>query len=262
MVEDAGKLRAAGLMGFYQGAATGTFDVWTFLMIALQTDAPAVLPAQQGEPVWTQPGMIEAVGVWQRLFTQQVFQPGALSALQYPTGANLFAAGRVGVIALGSWWLQATGLSDQPGLKTMSDYGTFSFPAVRAGGAPTPPFGGVDFGWGITEQAAASPAVLAATKVVLEEFISGVGEQVALNELNDLPAFNGMQPTVPMPAHLKQVYDGYISQLPSAHPHVIGNPIINQSLISSLQAIGAGKMTPQAAMAAVQETALAQQKAH
>jgi raffinose/stachyose/melibiose transport system substrate-binding protein len=262
LVADAEKLRAAGFIPFYQGASTGTFDVWTFLQIALQTDQEGVLAGERGEPVWDKPGMIEAAHVWQRLFTDHVFQPGALSALQYPTGANLFAAGRVGIISLGSWWLQQTGLSDQPGLKTMSDYGIFSFPAVRNGGAATPPFGGVDFGWGITDTASKSPAELAAAKIVLKEFISGVGEQEALNQLNDLPAFNGKTPGQTMPPHLTEVYDSYIKQLASAHPHVIGDPVINQSLISGLQAIGAGSMTPEAAMQAVQKTALAQQKAN
>jgi raffinose/stachyose/melibiose transport system substrate-binding protein len=261
LVADAAKLRQAGFIAFYQGAATGTFDVWTYTQIAVQTDLASMLAAQQGAPVWDKPGMIEAAQVWQRLFTDQVFQPGALSALQYPTGANLFAAGRVGVISLGSWWLQQTGLSDRPGLKTMEDYGTFNFPAVRAGGQPSEAMGGVDFGWGITDNAAKSPEVLAAAKVVLHEFISGVGEQEALNQLNDLPAFNGMKPTQAMSPHLTELYETYIKQLATAHTHVIGNPVINQSLISSLQAIGAGKLTPEAAMQAVQATAVAQQKA-
>ncbi len=96
---------------------------------------------------------------------------------------------------------------------------------------------------------------------MLHEFISGVGEQEALNSLNDLPAFNGMKPTQTMSPHLTALYDTYIKELSTAHTHVIGNPVINQSLISSLQAIGAGKLTPEAAMQAVQATALAQQKA-
>jgi raffinose/stachyose/melibiose transport system substrate-binding protein len=150
MVADAAKLRDAGFIAFYQGAATGSFDVWTYLQIAVQTDLKGVLAGETGGAVWTQPGMIEAAHVWQRLFTDAVFQPGALSALQYPIGANLFAAGRVGAISLGSWWLQQTGLSDRPGLKTMSDYGKFSFPAgahrasrsaasMSAGASPTTP---------------------------------------------------------------------------------------------------------------------------
>jgi raffinose/stachyose/melibiose transport system substrate-binding protein len=261
LVADAAKLRNAGFIPFYQGAATGTFDVWVYLQIAAQTDIASVLAGEQGAPIWTAPGMVEAARVWQRLFNDHVFQPGALSALQYPTGANLFAAGRVGIISLGSWWLQETALTDRPGLKTMEDYGAFTFPAVRPGGKPSEPMGGVDFGWGITDNAAKSSQVLAATKVVLHEFISGVGEQVALDQLNDLPAFNGMKPSQSMSPHLTALYDNYIKELATAHTHTIGNPVINQSLISSLQAIGAGKMTPEAAMQAVQETALAQQKA-
>lgn len=262
LVADTKKLRAAGYIPFYQGAGTGTFDVWTYLLIASRIDVDSVVAGEQGAPVWTKPSMVEAAHVWQRMFTDDVFQPGALSALQYPTGANLFAAGRVGMIVLGSWWLQQTGLSEVPGLKTMSDYGTFNFPTYGNHKGPEVFLGGVDVGWGITDNAARSPAVLAASKVVLKEFISGVAEQEALNQLNDLPAFNGMKPTQAMPAHLTEVYDTYIKELATAHTHVIGNPVINQSLISGLQAIGAKTMTPEAAMAAVQETALAQQKGH
>jgi raffinose/stachyose/melibiose transport system substrate-binding protein len=261
LVADAEKLRAAGFTPFYQGGATGTFDVWTYLQVAVQSDLESTMLGETGAPIWTKPGMVEAARIWQRLFTDHVFQPGALSAMQYPTGANLFAAGRVGIISLGSWWLQQTGLSDQPGLKTMSDYGKFTFPAIKDGGAVGPSIGGVDVGWGITDNAAKSPAVLAASKIVLQEFISGVAEQEALDQLNDLPAFNGKAPTQAMEAHLKDIYDSYIKELATAHPHVIGNPVINQSLISVLQAIGAGKMTPEAAMEAVQATAVAQRQA-
>ncbi|MBV9785060.1 MAG: extracellular solute-binding protein [Acidisphaera sp.] len=258
LIADAEKLRAAGFIPFYQGGATGTFDVWVYLEIAVQTDPDSMAAAEQGAPVWTKPGMVEAARAWQQLFTDKVFQPGALSAVQYPTGANLFAAGRVGMISLGSWWLQQTQLSDQPGLKTMSDYGTFTFPALQPGGQPAGPIGGVDFGWGITDASAKSPEVLAAAKIVLHEMISGVGEREALNQLNDLPAFAGISPTQTLPPHLAEIYDTYIKQLGTARTHVIGNPVINQSLITGLQAIGAGQMTPEAAMAAVQATAVAQ----
>lgn len=261
LVADAEKLRAAGFIPFYQGGATGTFDVWMFLQIAVGTDPDGTVAAEQGAPAWTRPGMVEAARTWQRMFTGKVFQPGALSAVQYPIGANLFAAGRVGMISLGSWWLQQAKLSDKPGLQTMADYGAFAFPAPKAGGEPSPAIGGVDFGWGITDTAARSPQVLAAAKTVLHEMISGVGEQVALDDLNDLPAFNGKTPTGPLPPHLQEIYDTYIKQLGTARTHVVGNPVINQSLISALQALGAGQMTPEAAMEAVQATAEAQAKA-
>ncbi len=258
LVADAEKLRAAGVIPFYQGGATGTFDVWMFLEIAAQSDPDGMVMAERGAPAWTRPGMVAAARTWERLFTDKVFQPGALSAVQYPVGANLFAAGRVGMISLGSWWLQQTQLSDREGLRTMADYGTFTFPPPAAGDPAAVPMGGVDFGWGITDKAARSPAVLAAAKVVLQEMISGVGEQEALNQLNDLPAFAGKAPAQALPPHLREIYDGYVHQLATARPHVVGNPVINQGLVTALQAIGAGQMTPEAAMASVQATAVAQ----
>ena len=84
LVADAEKLRAAGFTPFYQGGATGIFDVWTYLLIAVQTDLDSAMQGETGAPIWTKPGMVEAARVWQRLFTDHVFQPGALSAMQYP----------------------------------------------------------------------------------------------------------------------------------------------------------------------------------
>ena len=258
LVADAAKLHEAGFIGFYQGGGTGLFDNWVYLQIAAQTDLKDALAAENGAPVWTNPGMVKAAQIWQLLFTRKVVQPGALSALQYPTGANLFAAGRVGMISLGSWWLQESYLSTNPALATMSGYGKFFFPALTAGGSASPTLGGIDVGWGLTKNAAKSPAVEAASETVLKELISGVAEQVALDRLDDLPAFNGMQPSHPLPAALKTLYDTYIAELATAHPHQIGNPVIYQALVDNLQAIGAGTKTPEAAMQAVQKITQAQ----
>jgi raffinose/stachyose/melibiose transport system substrate-binding protein len=258
MVADAKQLREAGLIPFYQGGATELFDGWVYMQIAAQTDLKSLLAAEQGAPVWTQPGMVEAAAGWQRLFTDKVVQTGALSALQYPTGANLFAAGRAGMISLGSWWLQQAGLSDKPELKTMSGYGTFFFPALKAGAPGSPTLGGIDIGWGITKTATASPQTEAAAKTVLKELISGVAEQVALDQLNDLPAFRGLKPTQTLDPALETIYRNYIAELETAQPHAVGNPVIFDALVSNLQALAAGNKTPQAAMEAVQTVAEAQ----
>lgn len=260
LAADAKKLEAAGYIPFYQGGGTGLFDAWVYMQIAAQTDLKDLGAAQQGAAVWTEPGMVAAAAAWERLFKEKIVQPGALSALQYPTGANLFAAGRVGMISLGSWWLQETALSSNPALKTMSGYGKFFFPAVSSSGQVSPPLGGIDLGWGITKSAEKSPAETKAAETVLKELISGVGEQVALDQLNDLPAFAGMKPTETLNPHLKDLFDTYIQELQTAHPHAIGNPVVFQALVSNLQAIAAGQKTPSVAMAAVQE--VAQKQAH
>jgi raffinose/stachyose/melibiose transport system substrate-binding protein len=258
LVADAKLLHSAGFIPFYQGGATELFDGWVYMQIAAQTDLSDLMPAEKGAAVWDKPGMVAAAAAWQRLFTDKVVQAGALSALQYPTGANLFAAGRVGMISLGSWWLQETALSDNPGLKTMSAYGKFFFPSLKEGGEASPPLGGIDLGWGITKTASSSPQVEAASRTVLKELISGAGEQVALDQLNDLPAFRGMRPSQTLSPHLKQLYDTYIAELETAKPHAVGNPVVFDALVSNLQAVAAGSKTPQAAMAAVQSVAQSQ----
>ncbi len=254
MATAARQLRAAGLVPFYQGAASDNFVAWVYMQIAAQTGLGDLVEAEGGAPVWTRPGLVNAAKVWRLLFTEHVFQPGALSAVQYPTGADLFVAGRVGMMSLGSWWLQETALSGQPQLTTMSGYGKFFFPALAPHGQPSPPLGGIDVAWGMTKNATGSPKAERAAETVLKELISGVGEQAALDQLNDLPAFDGMRPTHP-PPHVQELYDEYIKELASAQPHVIADPTIFTALVSHLRAIGADKERPEQAMAAVQAVA-------
>ncbi|MGH7084222.1 MAG: hypothetical protein ACREFN_04445, partial [Acetobacteraceae bacterium] len=82
-----------------------------------------------------------------------------------------------------------------------------------------------------------------------------VGVQVAIDQLNDLPAFSGVAPEPELTGHLKALFDTYITELGTAHPHQIGNPVIYNALAANLQAIGAGTKTPEAALEAVQKVA-------
>jgi raffinose/stachyose/melibiose transport system substrate-binding protein len=253
LVSDAKKLKSAGYIPFYQGAAAGNFNGWLFGQIAGQTDMKDLQAAQNGQATWTAPGMVKAAKVWSQLFSDGVFQDGAVSAQQYPTGANLFAAGRVGMIMLGSWWLQEAALDTSPqGLKTMSDYASFSFPAVASGGSATPPLGGIDFGWGVTKNAAKSASVQKATNIVLKELVSGVGEQIMVNDLNDLPAFKGFKPETKYSSDVMKLYNGFLSQVQKAQGHLIGNPTVATTLSSSLQSLALGKTSPAGAMETVQ----------
>jgi raffinose/stachyose/melibiose transport system substrate-binding protein len=259
LISDAHKISAAGYIPFFQGAEQTNFDTWMFMQLAAQTDLTGMEAAAVGKPTWTDPGMIQAATAWQTLFTQKVFQPGTLGDTQYPTGANLFAAGRVGMILLGSWWLQETQVAGVPsGLSTMSDYATFSFPPLTAGGQPTPDLGGIDFGWGLTKNANSSSAVEAASEKVLKYLISGGGEQIAVNAFNDLPAFKGFQPTTQTTSNVKTLYTQFLQEVQQAHNHLIGNPTIEQALDANLQAIGAGTESPAQAMAKVQQVASSQ----
>src|ERR1700745_2633963 len=71
---------------------------------------------------------------WSRLFKDHVFQEGALVARTYPTGAQLFAQGRTGMMALGSWWMQESKFPPPLSqlIQNMSGFDFFYFPALTA----------------------------------------------------------------------------------------------------------------------------------
>jgi len=257
LIQDAQAIRKAGYVPFYQGAASANFTWWTFMEIADQLNASTMLAAQEGKPVWTQPSMVHAMQVWKQLFTSGVYQQGALADFQYPTGANLFAGSRVGMMLLGSWWLQET--MTPPPLPPAVQNFTFAiapFPAVTPGGRQSPFIGGVDFGWGVTKAASAREAAVAP---VLKSLISGAMEQEALNALDDLPAFAGMKPTVPLSPTIMSLYDQYMKLLPRTQSHMIGNPEVAQALVNAMQNVAAGKIEPEAALQQVNSVAVAQQ---
>ncbi|HXX36573.1 MAG TPA: ABC transporter substrate-binding protein [bacterium] len=257
LVRDVQIIRKAGYVPFYQGGASANFTWWTFMEIANQFDPATMLAAQEGKPVWTQPSMLHAMQVWKQLFASGVYQQGALADFQYPTGANLFAGGRVAMMLLGSWWLQET-MSPPPLPPAVQNF-TFAiapFPAMTSGGHPSPYIGGIDFGWGMTKAAAARQDAAAQ---VLKSLISGPMEQESLNSLDDLPAFAGMKPTIPLSPHLMSLYQQYINLLPHTQSHQIGNPDVAQALVTAMQSVAAGKLDPTTALKQVNSVAVAQQ---
>jgi raffinose/stachyose/melibiose transport system substrate-binding protein len=259
LISDAHKISAAGYIPFFEGAAQYNFVTWMFLQFAAQYDLNGMEAAARGQGSWDTPAMIKAAETWKEMFTDGVFEPGALGQVQYPTGANLFAAGKVGMILLGSWWLQESAFPTSPeGLKTMSDYGFFAMPPAAPGLSATPPLGGVDFGWGITKNAAKNPNVLKAAELVLKEMISGAGEQLVMNQVNDLPAFKGIKPTVVEPPLVTKYLNIFEQQVKVAHNHLIGSPAVEQALDSNLEAVAAGTETPSQAMAKVEQVAMQQ----
>ncbi|MHB8263639.1 MAG: ABC transporter substrate-binding protein [Acidimicrobiales bacterium] len=247
---DVSAINHAGYIGFYQGGGTGLFDEWVYMQIAAQTDLKGLLAAETGHNTWNQPGMIQAADAWKTL-SQHVFQSGAMAALQYPTGADLFAAGRVGMMSLGSWWLQEVKLPGAPTPAKNMDFSYFNFPAVQSSGKPSPVLGGIDFGWGITKAAAKNPKLLSATEAVLKSFVSGTGEIQAVNTLNDLPAFKGIVPTATFSSHVMSLFTRLKTAVTSAYPHAIGPTSEYNALVANLQDVATGKKTPSAAMAAV-----------
>ena len=246
-------LTEGGYIPMFQGAADGWQNKNVFLMLANQFSPGIVERAQIGQASWTAPEMVSAMSAWKGLFDDGIFQQGALGAHAYPTGAQLLAQGRVGMMALGSWWMQESKFPPplSRDVQNMSGFDYFHLPPVPGSTRASPPVGGIDIGYGLTKNGEENPAAW----TFLAELINGVALQQALNDLNDLPAFEGHAPKGDVSDHVLTLYDRFMSELPVAENQRFAQPKISQALEDALSGVAAGSLEPLEALEAVQKVA-------
>jgi len=251
LVDAAKKLSDNGYIPLYQGAADGWQNENVFLMIANQLAPGLVEQAQAGQAPWTSPALVSAMEAWSKLFKDHVFQEGALGARAYPTGAQLFAQGRIGMMALGSWWMQESKFPPPLSkyIQNMSGFDFFYFPALAPGGKPSPPVGGVDIGYGLTKNGTKNPNAWK----FLASLVEGEALQQALNDLNDLPSFTGFEPQGEITPNIKQMYDRFIADLPHAENQRIAHPEIADALDNALAGVASGTTSVEDALKRIQE---------
>lgn len=242
-------LTAAGHIPMFQGAADGWQNKNVFLMLANQFSPGIVERAQNGEASWTEPEFVSAMEAWKGLFDDGIFQDGALGAHAYPVGAQLFAQGRVGMMALGSWWMQESKFAPplSQDVQDMSGFDYFHLPPVPGSTQSSPPVGGIDIGYGLTTNGEDNPAAW----TFLAELTNGVALQEALNDLNDLPAFADHAPSGDVSDHVIGLYDRFMSELPVAENGRFAEPKISQALEDALAGVAAGSLEPLAALKTV-----------
>jgi raffinose/stachyose/melibiose transport system substrate-binding protein len=193
--------------------------------------------------------MIKAMQAWKDMFDSGIMQIGALSNHAYPDGVNLFIAGRVGMMALGSWWHQEfTAPNAAQNVKNWV-FDHFFLPPYERGGKASTPIGGVDFGYGITKNAKNKDAAWK----VMESFVAGEGLQQAVNDLNNLPSSKGISPQGNIPAVIKEQAARYNAVLDLAQNQRISRPEIENALQNALAGVAAGQLTPQQGLAEIQK---------
>jgi len=247
----ASALTKAGYIPMFQGASDGWQNENVFLMLANEFSPGIVDKAQAGETPWTAPELVSAMKAWKGLFDDGIFQEGALGAHAYPTGAQLFAQGRVGMIALGSWWMQESKfpppLSDY--VQNMDGFDFFYLPAVPGAPQASPPVGGIDIGYGLTKNGEKNDAAW----TFLASLTNGSALQQALNDLNDLPAFDGHAPQGDVSDHVKRMSARFMQDLSKAQNQRFADPKVAEALDNALAGVAAGSLKPEDALAAVQK---------
>ena len=241
-------LSDGGYAPLYFGGADGWQKVNIFLMLSEQIAPGEIYSAQAGETSWTSPGMVKTMEAWEDFF-ENIVQIGSLSNVAYPDGVGQFVAGRVGMMALGSWWPQEFTAPEAPPNVKNWVFDHFFLPPYQEGGPASPPIGGMDFGFGITTNSENPDAAWR----VLESFTAGDGIQAAIDDLNNLPAFKGIAPrAVSIPQVLKDQIGRYNAVLDQARNQRLANPEVEAALQNAMDAIAAGQLSIPEALGQIQ----------
>lgn len=239
-----------GVAPLYFGGANGWQNVNVFTMLCSQLDTSMLDKAQAGEIKWTDPKMVEAMSNFKRMFDDGIFQTGAMSADANTNGTPAFVSDSAAMMALGSWWCQEFTAEDPAKTVADWDFGFFYLPPVGTAKKAAAPVGGIDFGYGITKNCKNPDAAWKA----LKSFSQGAGIQACVDDVNNLPAFKGIEPkNEKLNKTLVEQYNKFSGDLNNAMNQRIGEPAIETALQNALAGVGSGELTPKKACQAVQD---------
>ncbi|WP_187994508.1 ABC transporter substrate-binding protein [Schaalia sp. JY-X159] len=186
---------SAGYTPFAMGAADAWHDADFFVWLSNQYGSGGdIYKAAGGEIPWDSESLVQAATDWQKLFTDGVFQQGALTTTTYPAARDdYFLAGRALALPTGSWHVGMALVGpdqEQPGSAIEDDeVGMAVFPQIgpNNGGATS----GVDFALAISSDI--DEAKLDAAAKFVEFMAVGTGQQLWVNTLQGFPVADGIQ---------------------------------------------------------------------
>lgn len=243
-------LTEKGYAPLFQGGASDWQNMNMYLMLVSQYGTEHFDKAQNGEIPWTDDVFVSAMNTWKKMFDDGIFQTGALSASCYSDGTTAFTSGQAGMIALGSWWTQEFTGKDVAKTVADWDFDFFYLPPMEDGLTASAPIGGVDFGMGITENCKNVDAAW----TVLKSMVAEEGIQACADDLNNLPAFKGIEPKASdLPEDVVSQFNRSSEDLVSAMNQRVANPTVDTALKAALQAVASGEMDAKKAMESVQK---------
>ncbi|MCY1152080.1 MAG: extracellular solute-binding protein [Sphaerochaetaceae bacterium] len=242
MVDAANKIRAKGYMPVAMGAADDWQNVDWFVNVSNQFEPNAVYQAQEGKRSFTDQCFIDTANAWASLFTNGVFQDGALGVVTYPDARDQYFFDRKSVFfATGSWHVGVTSVSNTElegtAIKENNDViGMTAFPQMGPNEfrATT----GVDLMLGVNKDCENKEA---AAKFI--EFMSmGAGQQIWVDLLQGSPVANTIVYNGKVDGQLQQQS---IDELNNYNSNAIGSrklkyPELEKAIVVAMQNIAAG----------------------
>ena len=222
----------------YVCVAAGASDDWInsdwFVQISNEFEQGAVYAAEKGERKWTDQCFVDTMLAWQRLFTDGVFEDGALGVSTYPDARDQYFFARKSVFFMtGSWHLgptsptnteiQGTEIANKGDIIGMSVFPSMADSGVITGTS------GVDIMLAVNKDCKNKEAAMK----FVEYMANGAGQQYWVDKLQGAPVSNEIT--------YKGIVDGKLQQqsIDEVNKYVsnaVGNrQLTNSKIVTAIQ---------------------------
>lgn len=249
----------------YVCVAAGAADDWVnsdwFVQASNEFENGAVYAAEKGERKWTDQCFVDTMNAWQKLFTDGVFEDGALGVATYPDARDQYFFARKAVFFMtGSWHLGPTSPSNSEleGTEIQKNgdvIGMEPFPGVSDSGAMLAT-SGVDVMISMNKDCEQKEAAMK----FIEYLSNGAGQQYWVNYLQGSPVSNEISYTGEVDGELQQQsidnVNNYVGN--AAGNRKLSNSEIEKAIQVAMQNVAAGA-DPAKELETVQSVADAQE---
>lgn len=237
------KAKAKGYVCVAAGAADDWINSDWFIQASNEFENGAVYEAEAGERKWTDQCFVDTMNAWQKLFTDGVFEDGALGVATYPDARDQYFFARKAVFFMtGSWHLGPTSPSNSEiqgtEIGNQGDViGMESFPSVSESGEQLAT-SGVDIMICMNKDCEKQEAAM---KFI--EFLSnGAGQQYWVNYLQGSPVSSEITYTGTVDGELQQQSIDNVNKYVAgaAGSRKLSNSEIEKAIQVAMQNVAAG----------------------
>ncbi len=185
------KIKAKGYIPVAVGAADDWINADVFVQASNEFAQGAVYEAEEGKRKWTEQCFVDTLTAWQKLFTDGIFEDGALGVVTYPDARDqYFFARKAAFFLTGSWHLGPTSPSNTEiegtEIKNKNDViGMCVLPSLSPDGKICGT-AGVDTMIAVNKDCASKEAAMK----FVEFMANGEGQQLYVNYLQGAPVSN------------------------------------------------------------------------
>lgn len=231
----------------YVCIAAGAADDWVnsdwFVQAANEFENGAVYEAEKGERPWTDQCFVDTMTAWQKMFTEGIFEDGALGVATYPDARDQYFFARKSVFFLtGSWHLGPTSPSNSEiegtEISAKGDViGMEPFPSVSESGEMLGT-SGVDVMISMNQDCEEKEAAMK----FIEYLANGEGQQYWVNYLQGSPVSNEITYTGEVDGELQQQSIDNINEYVAnaAGNRKLSNSEIEKAIQVAMQNVAAG----------------------